>query len=167
MSRDRCKNRLWKKQLEHCNVFCLIKMKEKPRFSIYTLQKSVRKEFHGREGKWDPSISMSFKLTVQTGSHCWGWSRAQVLPSSAPEQGLSLAVSTSSKVGSGERTPHAWGSTPHSLALGLVSTSPTELWAAQSQKPPGKWEEKGTISRRNRWSSLSTSVFYWGSCYCE
>lgn len=86
MSGDRCKNRLWKKQLEHCDVFCLIKMEENQRFPTYTLQKLVRNESHGREGKQDPNISISFEITVQTGSHCWGWSSAQVVPSSEPEQ---------------------------------------------------------------------------------
>lgn len=158
MSRDRCKNRYWKKQLEHF----VIKMEENQRFSTYALQKSVRKESDGRKGRRTqifqcPSKSL-FKLGVTAEA---GAVPRQCHPGSL-SRGLSLAVSTSSKVCSGEsftpHTPHCPGPDFH-LSLRVVGST--------NIKPPGKRGEKGTTSRRNRWSSLSTSVFYWGSCYCE
>lgn len=56
---------------------------------------------------------------------------------------LSLAVSTSSKVCTGESLPHMPHTprTPHSLCP--ISTSHTELWAAQSQNPLERKGRKG------------------------
>lgn len=102
-------------------------------------------------------------------NHCSNWESlgpeavSGCCHSSSPSRVLALAVSTGSEVCGRESKSHTC--TPQ--ILGLISTSLGDSWAAESQNSSGKRGEKGTVSRRNRWSLLSTSVFYWESYYCE
>lgn len=155
MSRDRCTNRLWTEQLEHCNVFFLIKMEENHIPPILCRNQWGRNFMGERESRTQtyqcPSKSpLKLGVTAEPGAvprYCHPWSLSR---------GLSLAVSTSSKVCSGESSPHTWGSTPCSLGPGPDFHLSRRVMGSTVTKPP--WKERG--ERDHKQKKQMTFTFY-------